>query len=263
MALLLQELLTRYDKLQELIESLSERDKTVYEDIRKAQRTLEEAISHQLSTKLSVLELESKNLEAQLELESARELEESRKAQSKLMAEQSLLEYEENLARERMQKQEQNLRDTIKQQLDLERDLAQRKDTAQKENEAKLLALKESQRQRVESKRLEYEKERIRAEIDARTQQEKLNEEIQIKKIKLQAKLETERMVQGIKSVSQQVSSMIQKVFSQPEQLLFISGMFLAIVFCYYLIREFSSLVRQFIQDRLGRPVLVRETSYQ
>lgn len=259
----LQELLGRYDKLQELLNSLSERDKTVYDDIRKAQQILEQAINHQLATKLQTLELESKNLENQLNLESEREEEENRKQKAKLESEQLLLDYEEKLARERMQQQEQSLRETVAQQINLERDISARKELIQQENEAKLASLKESQRQRIESKRLEYEKEKIRAEIEARIQQERLNEEIQIKKIQLQAKLETERMVQGIKNVSQQLSSMIQKAFAHPEQLFLISGMFLAIVLCYYLIREFSSLVRHFIQQRLGRPVLVRETSYQ
>lgn len=259
----LQELISRYETLQSLISTLSERDQSVYGEIRKAQDVLERAIDKQLASKLEALELESKNLEAQLSLEADREAEESRKQQQKLGSEQALLEYEEQLARERMQQQEQSVRETVAQQLNLEKELALRREALHRENELKLGSLKESQRQQLEAKRLEYEKEKIRAEIEARSQQERLNEEIQIKKIQLQSKLETERMVQGIKNVSQQLSSMIQRVFAHPEQLLLISGMFLGIILCYYLIKEFSSLVRQFIQQRLGRPVLVRETSYQ
>lgn len=258
----LQELISRYDTLQSLISTLSERDQSVYGEIRKAQEVLERAIDKQLASKLEALELESKNLEAQLSLEANREAEEGRKLQEKLASEQALLEYEEQLAKERMQQQEQNVRETVAQQLSLEKELALRRDALHRENELKLGNMKESQRQQLEAKRLEYEKEKIRAEIEARSQQERLNEEIQIKKIQLQSKLETERMVQGIKNISQQISSMIQRVFAHPEQLLLISGMFLGVILCYYLIKEFSSLVRQFIQRRLGRPVLVRETSY-
>lgn len=259
----LQELIARYETLEGLVRTLSERDKIVYDDIRRAQDTLQQSINHQLATKLQTLELEARNMEAKLNLESEREAEETRKLQAKLAGEQFLLELEERLSRERMDQQEQSVRTTVAEQLEQEKELALRKDALQRENEIKLMEMRESQRQRVESKRLEYEKEKIRAETDAKIQQERMNEEIEVKKIQLRAKLETERMIQGIKSVGQQISSMVQRIFAHPEQLLFASGMFLGIVFCYYLIREFSRLVRQWIQQRLGRPVLVRETSYQ
>jgi ATPase family AAA domain-containing protein 3A/B len=41
-----------------------------------------------------------------------------------------------------------------------------------------------------------------------------------------------------------------------------IAGILLLLIACYFLIREFSSMIRQFIQARIGKPTLVRETSY-
>jgi ATPase family AAA domain-containing protein 3A/B len=125
-----------------------------------------------------------------------------------------------------------------------------------------LQSLRQAQSEALESKRLEYEKEKIRAEIEARAQQERINEEIAIRKLQTQSKLDTERMVEGIKSVSLQVTAIVRDVFSRPRQLAILAGIFLALLVSYFLIRECSALVRQFVQTRIGKPSLVRETSF-
>jgi ATPase family AAA domain-containing protein 3A/B len=98
--------------------------------------------------------------------------------------------------------------------------------------------------------------------MEAKLQQEKLNEELQIKRIQLQAKLDTERMVEGIRSSFAQITSIVKSLISRPKQLLIILGVILFVILFYYFVREFAALIRTMLQRRLGRPVLVRETSY-
>lgn len=258
----LQELIHRYESLQTLIGSLGDRDQSVYNDIRNTQRLLEESISRQIALRLRAAETEAATLLAKAQREKEREEEEREKAQQRLAEEKTLLAYEANLARERLAQQEETTRETVAAQLRLEREMSERKERLQRETAQNLQTLRETKHRDLEAKRLEFEKEKIRVEIEARSQQNRVQEEIQIKKIQMQAELDTERMVQGIKNISQQISFLTRNLLAQPRQLLLLGGLFLALVFCYYLVREMSALLRQMIQHRLGRPALVRETSY-
>jgi ATPase family AAA domain-containing protein 3A/B len=60
----------------------------------------------------------------------------------------------------------------------------------------------------------------------------------------MQSKLDTMQMVEGVKAVSEQISNIIQQFLSRPRQIA-------AVV-----------VLRSIIQTRLGRPALVRETSF-
>jgi ATPase family AAA domain-containing protein 3A/B len=69
-------------------------------------------------------------------------------------------------------------------------------------------------------------------------------------------------MVEGIKNVSSQIALLVRNIFAHPQQLLFLAGIILGLITGYFFIREVSNLIRQFIQANIGKPVLVRETSY-
>lgn len=257
-----QELIHLFEGLNQTIFSLHDRDRDLREEYQKLQLKLNEEMSGQLRDKLDMLQREKDLLKKHEDKEVVREQLERAKAKTQLEEEKALLEYEEKLARDRLSQQEEVTKQTLANQLRLERELAERKEAMQRKT-AEVMESKKLQRNKeLEAKRLEYEKEKIRAEVEAKAQQDRINEEIAIRKIQMQSRLDTERMVQGIRSVSGQVSTIVKDVLSRPKQLAMIAGIILALVTCYFLIREFSSMVRQFIQARIGKPSLVRETSY-
>lgn len=108
-----------------------------------------------------------------------------------------------------------------------------------------------------------FEKNRIVAEIQAKAEQERANEDVTIRKLQMQASLDTDRMVSGIRTVAQHLSNLVLSVLSQPKQLAMFTGIIIMMLVVYYLMRELITMLRQFIQSRLGRPSLVRETSYE
>jgi ATPase family AAA domain-containing protein 3A/B len=257
-----QELILRFEQLNHTIFSLHDRDSELRDEYQKLQTKLNEEITSQLKEKLELLQREKELVKKQEAKESLREQLERAKVSAQLEEEKSLLEYEERLARERLAQQEEVTKQTLANQLRLERELAERKETMQRKTAETLESKKLQRNKELEAKRLDYEKEKIRAEVEAKAQQDRVNEEIAIRKIQMQSRLDTERMVQGIRSVSVQVSTIVKDVLSRPKQLAMIAGILLALITCYFLIREFSSMVRQFIQARIGKPTLVRETSY-
>lgn len=256
------ELIYIYEKLNSTVQSLSEIDRDTelkYENLRAG---FNKDISRLQTEKLRIAQEELALAKKALQQEEKRaELEEQR-VQAQLLNERSLLEFEEKLSKDRLLQQEELSRESLNKQLKLERELAERKDALQRRSAESMQTLKINQNKELEDRRLLLEKEKIKAEIEAKTQQDRLNEEAAMRKLEMQSKLDTERMVQGIKSVSTQVSTIVKDVFSRPKQVAMIAGILLGILACYYIIREFSAMVREFIQSRIGKPSLVRETSY-
>jgi ATPase family AAA domain-containing protein 3A/B len=147
----------------------------------------------------------------------------------------------------------------------------------------KLVTLKSKQMQDLESKKSEFEIEKIKAEVDAKAQQERANEDIAIRKLQvrigeltifcahprmmsfrsqMQSKLDTQQMVEGVKAVSEQISNIIQQFLSRPRQIAAVFGAIAGILFTYNIFCQFIVVLRAIIQSRLGRPALVRETSF-
>ncbi|CAE7772403.1 ATAD3, partial [Symbiodinium microadriaticum] len=55
---------------------------------------------------------------------------------------------------------------------------------------------------------------------------------------------------------------MLADLIARPSELLLVMGFLAAAVICIYAISEISAFLRNYMQSRLGRPMLVRETSY-
>ncbi len=257
-----QELIHLYDDMHSDVDYLGEKDRELREEFLRLQNLLNNEAKYQTKAKLASVKREVELVRKQLFVEMEKHQNEMERAKNQIDEEKALLQYEEKLARERLIQQEEITKQATENQLQMERALADKKEFLQRQNAAALQALKQSQAKVVETKRLEYEKEKIRAEIEARSQQDRINEEIAIRKIQTQSKLDTERMVEGIKSISMQISAVLKDILSRPQQLGIIAGILLLLITCYFLIREFSSMIRQFVQMRIGKPNLVRETSY-
>jgi ATPase family AAA domain-containing protein 3A/B len=78
----------------------------------------------------------------------------------------------------------------------------------------------------------------------------------------MQSKLDTQQMVEGVKVISEQLSNLVQQFLSRPKQIASVFGAIAAVLFAYNLFCQFILVLRTMVQSRLGRPSLVRETSF-
>lgn len=175
--------------------------------------------------------------------------------------EKALLDYQEVLAKNRLIRSEELARESMEKLLSMERQLAEKKEKTRQDTEVSMQKIKFEQEKLLLEKKTESEKSKITTEINAKAELERANEDISIRKLQAQAKMDTERMITGIKTFTDQIIRLIQSILFQPERLATIIGIFFSLYLTVYFIREMIQLIRQTIQSIIGRPKLVRETS--
>lgn len=255
------ELANKLDKVNESYQTT--------EDAKNRYKTLLDQITAKLATEIDQQVVE-KQLLAEAELDAAKreaELETQRDEQrrkaiaAEVETEKELLKYEEELARKRLDHQETLARDSMEMAIQLERELAEKRETVFRETAEALEKRKREYGLELESKKKDFEKEKIRTEIEAKAEQERANEDMEIRKMQTQAKLDTQRTLDMIQSISKHLANLARDFMAQPERILMTLGVLLAMSIIYYASRELIVVLRNFIQARLGRPSLVRETS--
>ena len=197
-----QELAHRLDKLGESYQNT--------EDSKNKYKLLLEQIENKLVQELDAQAAE-RQLLADAELDAARkdaELERVRDEQQRIIiaaeieAEKELLKYEEELARKRLELQEKLARDSMEIAISLERELAEKREAAFRDTAEALEKRKTQYSLDLERKKKDFEKEKIRAEIVAKAEQERANEDMEIRKMQTQSKLDTQRTLDMISSMS-------------------------------------------------------------
>lgn len=258
----LQELVYKYEELTHLIDSIEESGNRLKEELNSILNQIERDVDAHTLEQLNIIKLEEIVSLKQLELEASKKEEDRLVIERQLMEEKVMMEYESELARERMLRQEELSKANNLQMIQLEKELAEKKDLM-KRNSAELLSKKrQEQAEELELKKLQYEKEKIKAELDAKASQILADQQIQLQKIQAQSKLDTDRMITGIKTISNQISRIATEIFSKPKQVAIFVAIILSLFALYYLMKEISNIIRQYIKSRIGKPSLVRETSY-
>jgi ATPase family AAA domain-containing protein 3A/B len=113
----------------------------------------------------------------------------------------------------------------------------------------------------LDEKRKELELEKIVKELEAKAKYERENESVEIRKMQAKARMDTQRILDAIRMLSDQGKAIIDELLLHPERIALLVGMVLTLMLLYYTISEFIAIVRDFVKARLGRPTLVRETS--
>ena len=215
------------------------------------------------------IELEKlKKIHTELEAEETRlnkqRLEDLRRTkESELEERRALLTYQENLALARMNHEEELAKSGMEETLKFERELLEKREILRRETVERLQSQRQSFEKELDLKRNQLEMDKIKAEIEAKAEAERANEDMKLRELETQSALDTQRMVESIHILSQQISNVISDFFSRPKQLILIGCMILALIAIYYTIRELLSFIRQYIQSKLGKPLLIRETSVQ
>lgn len=258
----IQELIKEFHSLEDDLNSLVSHSGDYRKEYFELQKILQQESDQQLIETLESMRIEIQLKEKEIELENLRMQHEREKIALALEEERKLLQYEESLSKERLKSQEEISKNHLEKQLNYEKELLEKKEMLLQQNNFLNQNLREKNNQEIEKQKLINEKEKISLEMELKLHQEKLNEEIAIRKLELQSKLDTDRMITSIKNISQQIIFIFQNIFAHPKQLMMIAGLILLLIFNYFFIKELSNLIRQFIQSNLGKPLLVRETSY-
>lgn len=258
----LQELIFRYEALSSAIDS-AEADATKRkEELLAIENRINSGVSAQTKTKLEVAQKEVELALKQAELDARKAEEDMLLLQRELEQEKEMVEYEANLVRERMVRQEELEKLNNQHALKMEKELAEKRELLARETNEALQKMRQTQSSELEQQKLEHEKEKIRVEIDAKAAQKRIQQEMELLKMQTQSKLDTERMITGIKTVSAQISRIVSEVFAKPKQVAIVTGIILGLIAMYYIFKELFMLLRQYVQSRIGKPSLVRETSF-
>lgn len=259
----LKKLIRLYDDLAVSVDNIkndTNDQKLVFEEIEKR---LSKEAAEQLVEEKKLVEDETALAAQRAELRRAEALRERELVDIDLAQERELWKYQEELARLRLEREEEFARNSMVEALNFERETTEKKELLRRETEGQLLDIAMQNQRRLEDQKAQFEKEKIRAEIEARAEQERANEDITIRRLQMQSSLDTAKMVETIELVSEHVSKVATELISRPKQLAAIAAIILASVLVYYSVRELVSMLRELVQSYLGKPSLVRETSYQ
>lgn len=257
----IQELVVRYSTLESKLLQYSKFNSLVVGEIESFQEYLHQDISEHALNDIINLKLKDNLTTNRIKLQLDSYESEQQKLSMQLVEEKKLLDYEETLSRNRLIAQEKYSQNVMLQQMALEKELLNKKEFLNSQSQQKLVEERMKRIKEIDEQKLAFERERISGEIEAKEKVEKMNEAISIRKLQMTSRLETERFIQSIKSVSFQLSKLIQDAISHPQQLAVVIGVIIVMIGIFFCIRELATVIRQLIQSTIGRPVLVRETS--
>jgi ATPase family AAA domain-containing protein 3A/B len=258
--------------MKELIASYEEIDTSILKLVQQGSRQLDifqniekkfqgETLEQESATK-KLLTLEKQRIEKEKELEDLRSHEEHLRNIATLEEERRMFAYQEELVNIRLSREEDLQKKRLEESINFERELASKRELLRRETEEKLLAQKISFERELEVQKSQYEGEKIRAEIQAKAELERKNEDVTIRRLTLQADLDTKRFIDGFEAVWTQLAVAIRDLLSRPSDVLLLLGLIFVAVISFHSIKEFSMTLRQYIQNQLGRPMLIRETSF-
>lgn len=256
------ELIVMYDELDSMVKDMQNSgtdQQMVFDEIEK--RLSKEADAQVMEEKL--LALEKANLvEKEAEKDKIAAEFDRQRVIDELAEEKKFFDYQEKLHNERMLREEQIQRDRIEKAVEFEKELSEKREMLRRETEEKLQREKMQFEKELELQKAKYQEEKIKAEIKAKAEQERANEDLTIRRLQMQANLDTKRFMDGVEVVMNQVSTLFKELLTRPTQLLTLVAVVFLASLSYYAIKEISISLRQYVQNYLGRPLLVRETSF-
>eukprot|EP01039_Chlorochromonas_danica_P006414 gene6414-7071_t len=190
---------------------------------------------------------------------------------------------QQELAIRRLQEEEQTAARTLEKQTQHERQRAEYKDQLERKRMVDQINaqrhLQEEERKKAEEslqrqeeirrKTLEHEAilrqqtemARVKAETEGRITQERANHDLILEKKTLESRETRTTILEGIKLAGSTIGAGIQEFVTDRTKLLNTAGVITAVAFGVYGARVSTGLVGRYIESRLGKPSLVRDTS--
>jgi ATPase family AAA domain-containing protein 3A/B len=102
---------------------------------------------------------------------------------------------------------------------------------------------------------------KVKAETEGRILQERSNHDLILEKKRLEAKEYRETVLEGIKLAGSTIGAGVQEFVSDRQKLVNVAGTLTALAFGIYTARTSTTVIGRFIESRLGKPSLIRETT--
>jgi ATPase family AAA domain-containing protein 3A/B len=109
--------------------------------------------------------------------------------------------------------------------------------------------------------RQQTEMARIKAETEGKILQERSNHDLILEKKRLEAKEYRETVLEGIKLAGSTIGAGVQEFVTDRSKLVNVAGTITALAFGIYTARTSTTVLGRFIESRLGKPSLIRETT--
>lgn len=258
----LQELIYKYEELNNIIYTYDDYTQQLKKDIKNMLETINKDITKIDYEKLNMINLEKEKVQQEIILENEKINNEKLIIMKQMEEDKIQLENEIELNQKKLFYNEEIVKLNNQEILNYEKEIMKQKDLYYQQSLLILSQTKEDENKIYENQKLIYEKNKINIELQGKLKQIKIEQEIEIEKLQLQSKLDTERMINSIKTITLQINNILLQILSQPIQLLQFLFIILLLLFLYYIIKESIIIIRKYIQSRLGKPSLVRETSY-
>lgn len=190
---------------------------------------------------------------------------------------------QQELAIRRVQEEEQSAARTLEKQAQHERakaeysDQLERKRMVDQINAQRHLAEEERKKNEdslkrqedIRRKTLEYEATlrqqtelaRVKAETEGRIQQERTNHDLIIEKKKIEAKEYRDTIMESIKLAGSTIGAGITEFVTDRTKLMNVAGTITVLAFGVYTARASTTVIGRYVESKLGKPSLVRETS--
>merc|ERR1712137_197877 len=114
----------------------------------------------------------------------------------------------------------------------------------------------------IEEEKKKHQLDLISHEMEMKNLHLHENEELVLNRIKLQAEYDKERILEMISLTFTHITNFVTSFLSNQEQVLITIFIVISITTSYYIIKEVASLLRSLLELYMGKPKLVRETSY-
>lgn len=184
-----------------------------------------------------------------------------RRVQEEEMSAARTLEKQTEHERSRANYKDELDRRRMKEQLELQRRMAEEE---RQKNEASLARQEEIRRKTLEHEaalRQQTEAARVKAETEGRINQERLNHDLILEKKRVEAKELRDTVLESIKLAGSTIGTGIQEFVSDKQKLTNTAVTLTALAFGIYAARTSTSVVGRYVESRLGKPTLVRDTS--
>lgn len=246
-----------------LMVGLGESQDSLYSIAHTLEMAMNSSMSDQTHEKLRLSELELQIAKKTGELSGLDTEYLQKEALDKALEVKELLDYESDLLKKRLEKEEALKRELMDRKVILEETMIEKREQLKKDNHILMKSKEAENLAKIDIRKSELEKAKIAAEIELKATNQREQEAINLRQLELQAKLDTERIIQTVKSVAEQTKSLLFDLLANPSQVMVLCSAIVGLMAVYYLFKQAVSAIRSFIQTKLGRPKLVRETSME
>ncbi|XP_019450877.1 PREDICTED: ATPase family AAA domain-containing protein 3-B-like [Lupinus angustifolius] len=214
-------------------------------------------------TELAAKVAEFKQMQAQHETERQRIIydEQKKLAQHQAQTKSQMAKYEDELARKRMQAENEYHRARNQELVKMQEESSIRQEQARRATEEQIQA----QRRQTEREKAEIERETIRvramAEAEARAHEAKLSEEVNRRMLVDRANAEREKWVSAINTTFEHIGGGIKAILTDQNKLVVAVGGVTALAAGVYTTREGARVIWGYVDRILGQPSLIRESS--